>query len=139
MVVLAVGALMASSAQAKTVAARIGPEGAHTGHHSCRCAERCRGAACCCKHDRPVSPEPAAPGSSTLIATGPCLAALPCDGGAPVPTTSGPLVRIVDVAQLAVAPFLPACVTSRVAPWPLRQWAAVVPARLEDPPEGIVS
>jgi hypothetical protein len=139
MVVLAVAALCGSSAQAKTVAAGSRPEGAHTGHHSCRCAERCRGAACCCKHDRPAPPKPAAPTSSTLIATGPCLAALPCDGAAPVPTTSGPLVRIVDLARLGAAPFLPACVTSRVAPSPLRQWAAVVPARLEDPPEGIVS
>src|SRR5262249_31686699 len=93
MVMLAVAALLGRSAQARSVAASTGGEVMHNGHHNCRCAQRCRGAACCCKHDRPAAPKPAAPTSSTVIATGPCLAAWPCDGGAPVPTTSGPPVR----------------------------------------------
>jgi hypothetical protein len=141
--VLASAALLGGvPAHAKSTAAGAGRVATLKSHHNCRCAERCRGAACCCKHDRPAEtavPEPTAPATADPSSTSPCFAAIPCDGGTPLPTTSGPLVRIVDAANLGISLFLPARVTARLAQDPSERPAAVVLARLEKPPEGELS
>src|SRR4051794_5124664 len=80
----------ATAADGAAVRSGAGHESAHDpGHHHCKCALRCRGAACCCG-PRPTT-GPSHPAASAPLAApaespdlGPCITAAPCRGGIPV-------------------------------------------------------
>ncbi len=112
-----------------------------SGHH-CACAERCKGAACCCPSDaHEAADAPASPSKVEAPAKlapkpsdGPCARSAPCGNpDAPAPASSRPVGRMA--ALLPVPPQAPAP-SSRVlaATGTTRPLAGFV-SRLDDPPE----
>jgi hypothetical protein len=115
-------------------------DGGKPGHH-CGCAERCKGAACCCPSDAPEPPSlardetkaPAQPGP--VVDSSPCVGSAPCgDPAAPEPTSPRPITRS---AALMPASPVPVVTTSRLLVSSDDPRLPRLPAsRLDDPPEG---
>ncbi len=85
---IALGAAGIGSGPSPAPASTVGDRG-----HICSCGMACK-SACCCKHDRPATPDPAptrtrpASPSPSTGPSGPCLDPAPCGGALPPMTPS---------------------------------------------------
>jgi hypothetical protein len=123
-------------------AASVGGGPAQAAHH-CKCAEKCRGAACCCgKADRVLAPapapsenkEPAPAGADRIIDAGPCVSCAPCGGeGLPGPAPGWTNARLAALGPVVLTPA-PAHV-SRLTENSATPCPSSLSSRLDDPPE----
>jgi hypothetical protein len=109
---------------------------AKAGHH-CACAERCKGAACCCpadSHDAAPAEVKAPTLPAPKASDGPCAGSAPCGHpDLPAPGASRPISRAVALLPVPPWPTAPAA-RLHAASDDLRPPLPPT-ARLDDPPE----